>query len=237
MKNNKIAKIILIILCIASIYTYTKVEAKETCTIQEKNNLIQLAYNVKFDYELIDDKGEIGSNKLFALTISNLFDGIKIEDKAIIYRYEEDRETPGIVEMNEYYESGKTYTFSIYGDDNSACQDVFLLKKTITIPKYNHYSEREECVGIEEFKLCQRWYAGSFTEEEFKSQVQKYKDALNTQPEKTQKEEKENIITHLLRLYVNNLIISISLTIILLLIILIIIIKIIRNRKKVKIKF
>lgn len=234
MKNNKIAKIILIILCIASIYTYTKVEAKETCTAQEKNNLIQLAHNVKFDYELLPDEGNL--NRSFSLTASNLVGGIEIRYGFSTYSYDETSTTPGVIKMNEYFGDGRTHKILIYASSSTNCADQVLATKMVAIPKYNSYSEREECVGIEAFKLCQRWYAGSFTEEEFQQQTKIYKANLtNSSEEKQKKEEKTSILNKFFDLYKERLLISITSSIILIFMIILIIKIIVKKKNKIKI--
>ena len=35
-----------------------------------------------------------------------------------------------------------------------------MVSKRLTLPTYNIYSEREECIEYEEFKYCNQWYKG-----------------------------------------------------------------------------
>lgn len=234
MKEKKLIKTFFMIFCILGIYSYIPTEAKTTCTTQEKNTLIQLAYNVKFDYELLPDEGNIDQS--FSLTISNLSEEIEVRYGFSVYSYDKNSETPGIVKMSEYFAGGQTHKILIYASSTSACKDQVLTTKTITIPKYNSYSEREECTGIEDFKLCQRWYAGTFTEEEFQQQTKAYKASLtNKSEEKPQEEEKSSILDKFVDLYKENLLISIALSILLVLIVILIIRKIVKKRKRIKI--
>lgn len=233
MKGKNLIKIILIIVSVLSLFIYTKTEAKTTCTTQEKNNLIQLAYNVKFDYELLPDEGNL--NRSFSLTISNLFEGIEVRYGFSTYLYNKNSETPGIVKMSEYFAGGQTHKILVYASPTSACKDQILATKMITIPKYNSYSEREECIGIEDFKLCQRWYAGSFTEEEFQQQTKAYKISLTSKSEEKSKEdEKSSVLDKFVKLYKDNLLISIGFSILLALMVALIVRKIIKKRKRIK---
>lgn len=232
MRCKKIMKTLFVVLCLLGIFTCTKIEAKQTCTTQEKNTLIQLAHNVKIDYELSDYKKN--GKRQFAVTISNLVDGMYVLYDSYIYRY--DKYNLGIAKVDNYFNSANTYIIGIYADYHSACPGEFLLNKTITIPKYNQYSERNECKGIESFKLCQRWYAESFTEAEFKKQIEEYKNSLNSKVETHKKEQKQSIIEQFIKLYMNNIYISAGLTIVAGVIFVIIIIKIAKRKNKIKIK-
>lgn len=234
MKEKKIIKTFFMILCILSIYSYIPTEAKTTCTTQEKNTLIQLAHNVKFDYELLPDEGNL--NRSFSLTISNLFEGIEVRYGSTNYSFDKKSKTPGIVKMDGYFAGGQTHKILIYASSTSACKNQILATKMITIPKYNSYSERDECTGIEDFKLCQRWYAGTFTEEEFQQQTKAYKISLTSKSEEKSKEdEKSSVLDKFVELYKDNLLISIGFSILLVLMIVLIIRKIIKKKNRVKI--
>lgn len=234
MKCKKIMETLFLVLCLLFVFTCTKTEAKQTCTTQEQNDLIQLAHNVKFSYELLPDLGS--NDRLFAITISNLIEGLEIRYGFSVYKYDKKQDSPGVARMFEAFANGQTHKISIYASDNTNCSGALLTTKLINIPKYNSYSERDECKGIEEFKLCNQWYAGNIKDTEFKKQVQQYKESLkNNSEEKKQDEEKQTIIEKIVQLYHDNPIAFVAISLLSLLLVILIIVKIIKRKNRVKI--
>lgn len=233
MNYKKTIKIFLMIICVLSISIYTKTEAKQTCTIQEQNNLIQLAHNVKFNYELLPNLGN--NNRLFMMTISNLVEGIEVRYGFSVYAYDKNKTNPGIAEMSEVFSGGQTHSITIYASAKTNCYGDVLTTKVVSLPKYNSYSEREECQGIEEFKLCQKWYAGNIKENEFKKQVQQYKEKIKNKEEPKIEKEKSTSLENLIQLYKENTLVSITVVLLALLIITMVVRKIIKNKKRTKI--
>lgn len=232
--RRKIFRICIIVLLSLFMLSYTKVKAE--CSTEEKDKLAELANNIKFNYEL--NNASSSSKKTFTVTMSNLLEGIYAEYTPFIYRYEKDSVSPGVETLDGDFEDNKSYKVNFYGD-SSSCKDEFLITKTIDIPKYNTYSEREECKGIEDFKLCNMWYEGSISSEKyFKEEVEKYKKSLSKAVKKKETEKKESLLVKLKNIYFNNIYLSIVLTILVLIIIIVIIIKIRKKRKKrIRIEF
>ena len=131
-----------------------------------------------------------------------------------------------------------SYYFDIYAAPGTACDGHKVLTKSITLPKYNVYSEREECLEYEEFRLCNKWCKENIPNSAyFEDELAKYKLTIEKETVKPEKEE-TNIFEKLIDLYVENLIISIPVTVILVALIIFIIIRsIIRRKNRIKLDF
>ncbi len=55
------------------------------------------------------------------------------------------------------------------------CDDRYLGKLSVNVPKYNKYSNLEVCNGKESYELCDSWYSHNYSEEEFIEKVESYK--------------------------------------------------------------
>lgn len=81
---------------------------------------------------------------------------------------------------------GSNYRFHFYGNYNS-CSKSSIASKYITLPSYNKYYKDPLCKGFENYKVCQKWAKVNYTYDEFKKEIDSYK---NSEPNK-QKEEEE----------------------------------------------
>ena len=77
---------------------------------------------------------------------------------------------------------------------------TYLRTITVNIPKYNYYSEREECNGIskEELDVCDKWYKYELNETTFLKKINEYK--------KTQEENKDNNNQSKIQIIFNNIV-------------------------------
>ena len=145
----------------------------------------------------------------------------------------------------------------MYGGYDTDCVEEFLYKKTIKIPKYNVYSEREECIEYEEFPLCNKWYSGEISGDEFflkhesedflvdakdklsSTQLTKNIDSLKkTEPEKKEEIVEKNIFEKIIDFYVKYIVICLPITIIIVgVVVFFIVRRLIRRKNRVKIKF
>lgn len=233
MKNNIIVKLFLLILCIGGIISYTETNALDKCTTTEKNNLIQLAHNIKFDYELSNNTASGEGKRYFKITISNITKDTYVSYDQGIYTYEDNSDTPGIITIGSLFAPNTTYTFKVYAA--TACPDEILLTKTVNLPSYNIYSEKEECQTYPDFKLCNRYYAGSITDSEFQSKLKQYQESLAKDESERENEKDDNFISMFLSIYLDNLIIAIPITVIVLGLIVFVIIRLLKKRKRIKI--
>lgn len=234
MNCKKIVKTFLMIIGIFCIFTCTQTEAK-TCTTQEKNNLIQLAYNVKFDYELSEDRSSTQGLRFYKITISNLTPEIYVKYNGFDYIYDKTSTNPGVETLVNLFETNQTYSFKLYSSNSTNCKDQYLISRTVRTPAYNVYSELAECNKYPEFKLCDKNYSGKITDDQFKMELEKYKEDL-AQPEKKEEQKKtKTLIETIISVYIDNLKVTIPLTIILLGIIIIIIYKLIKVKRRPRI--
>ena len=235
MNKKVMIRYLFVFTVILFIFTCTKVNAE--CSNIEKNNLLQLSHNVKFTYEINEDE-KVKNKKKFNVIISNLLDGIYLFYEPYVYEYIKDSITPGVEKMDDTFNDNNTYEVKVYGNTKN-CKDVYLETKTIDIPKYNIYSEKEECKGIEDFKLCNMWYEGEIQSDSyFRKEVTKYKSSLEKNEEATKTTAKDNLLSKIKKIYEKNIFISLFITLFLVAsIVVFIIISVIKRKKRVKIKF
>ena len=157
---------------------------------------IEVNYQYNDDYYINDKKVD----GMFNVEIKNIPYGTyaQIEGTNIKFRYEEDNRT-----IIKGIESG-IKKIIIYHD---YCNEE-LRYITLNLPKYNKYSERTECIGVDTEKLdvCDKWYPYELNESTFQSKLKEY----NKKQEQIQEEAKEiektktinSIIDFLLKYYI-----------------------------------
>ena len=223
MKKN----ILLILTAFIFIFGFvTNVEAY--CTSRRYSDLKSIAYKSELSYELkFDNK----NNHYFQIKVSNV-------DKNILVMFNGATYEPvnGIVDLQTRLAGGKTYEVQLLGGYETQCIEEYLYTKKITVPTYNVYSERDECIEYEEFPLCNKWYSGYIVDEnDFLNRLNEYVISLN----KTEKEnipvKEKSFINKLIDFYKDNIVITLPITIIILLFIVYkIVVKIIKRRKRIK---
>ena len=235
MNKRKIRNLFLILIALF-LLPNIKVEAASTCTTQEKNNLLQLAYNIKFDYEL--DNSRMGDSlaRYYKITVSNIPEQLYIKYDYSEYKYDKNSETPGIIKIQRMFDTDSTVEFQVFATGQK-CNNVFITKRTVRLPHYNVYTECDECQQYPDFKLCDKNYSGEITPQIFSRELEKYKKSIEKKEKKeTKQEKKENIIEKITKLYMKNLVISITITAIVLFVIGFGIYKTIKRQKQIKIK-
>jgi hypothetical protein len=137
-----------------------------TCNTAELNKLKVSAISSEVSYNYID-------NNKFEIIFDNLNSDFYIEDmkSGVKVAYSKDVTT----KILKNFIGGRAYSFNFFGATKSKCPHVLLRVQYLTLPKFNPYSLREECKGVEEFELCNKWYPGTFTEKEFTERVAAYK--------------------------------------------------------------
>ena len=227
MINKKIKKIFLSFTFIFIFLFVFTIKADALCTTKRYSNLKMIAYKSEVSYELNFDEKH---NYYFLLTVNNV-------DKDIIVIFEGNTYKPvdGVIKIPTKIYGGKTYEVNLYGGFGTYCPEEFLYAKKITVPKYNVYSEREECIEYEEFYLCNKWYAGSIANErDFLNQLNVYINSLKKPDDNIPKNEK-GLIQKIIDFYLNYKIITIPITVALVLFAVYkIVIKIIRRRNRIK---
>lgn len=226
MKKRFIISILLI-----SLLGFIKVEAADICTSSKYTSLKREAYKVELSWELKFDEKK---NYYFQVNVLNMNENVLLIFNDTVYEGQKDG-APFLI--NTPLEGGNTYEFKFYGGYSNPCSEEYLYTKNLNLPKYNKYSELEECIEYEEFPLCNKWYSGDIKDEEyFLEQLEIYKKSL----EPTQKPEpnidNRNIFEKIIDFYIDNLIITLPITIALVILIaVIVIIRVVRSKKRVKI--
>lgn len=232
--KKKILVIVLFVLC--GLFTYDNVyAAREICSTRAYSDLRTKAYGVSFSYEL---KFNEDKTPYFELTYSGLKEGVELRVGENSYTYNENGATGKI--STTFQNTGATYEFSMYGEYGYACVGELLYTKKVKLPKYNRYSEYDECIEYEEFPLCNKWYDGEITNDDyFYQKLEEYKESLKPVEEPIEeKEEEKDFFQKAIDFYVNNLIFTLPITILIVLTIVFIIVKNkIKKKKRVKIDF
>ena len=182
--------------------------ARKACTKTYYSQLKSKAYKVTFNYDLHKEEG---SDYYFTVTMANLQPGLVVEYGAISMMYVEGKD---IYEFATIFDGGSTYEFKIYAANGYACAGELLYTKTLKIPKYNVYSERDECIEYEEFPLCNKWYQKDINSlEDFLQALELYKKSLEKdEPEDLDKEDK-SIFDKIIEFYKDHIIITGPLTV------------------------
>ena len=172
---------------------------------------------------------EMDESVTYSITIYNLRQNQYIIDTSTEkkYNYGYDINNPSEITINDIEKSGM-YKFEVYSLDND-CNNKPLNTLYIQLPTYNKYYKDKLCKGIENYKLCQRWFGTSITYDQFRNQVSEYKASLS---ESSQEEEEQGFLDYFIDLYINNYYIVLPILIVILLIPIYII-----YRKKYKVDF
>lgn len=215
----KLKKVFFFFFCffLVSICVPLTVHAEDaSCTTQEMNRLRQLAANIKFSEELYYDPDYL--EHYYKITVYNLPPELYIYESffSTSFRYDAGSSTPGTVTVENYF-GGITYQMRITGSQSSPCSGKLISSKYITLQKYNPYSEREECKGIETYAYCQKYSNLEIDEETFVRKVADYKKSLEnkkpTNPENPNTKDK-NWFQKFIDFYVDHLTWSLSITVI-----------------------
>jgi len=173
--------------------TIKSVKAEEyVCDTEEYNAYKLLADQIELSYEHVEDLVDENGNKvnnMFNIVVNNL------HLRLALYNVSNGTGISGIWANNgtikSYNYSPGTYTFEVRAF-SAYCDDEVFRTISITIPKYNEYSEREECsdVNPNKFAMCDPYYQGAINEETFKTRVEQYKN--QNKEELVNPEDKEN---------------------------------------------
>ncbi len=162
--------LLIILICMVIMPFNAKAEQIPDCSIERTAELSRIASNVKFDYSYDVNASGIPS---FYVTGSNINSNIYVIDDEGS-RFNED--------FTRHYNNGQTITYTIYSND-AECRGKEIIKSYVTLPKYNYYSEFDECKGKSDLDICQKWTDNSgVTLNDFFNQVRIYdeKKAVKT---------------------------------------------------------
>jgi hypothetical protein len=228
MKNRN--KILIVLFLLVIVLLPNKANAVGICPAKTLSKYRTEALKVKVVYEIMKNEGV---KTMFSFTASNLDENLEIHFNDNIYRGTKNNNK---IVINGVYEDNKTYNFEIYTQDMKTCGKAYLTTKKVTIPKYNIYSESDECVEYEEFPICQKFYEGEIKDyNDFISQLSTLKKESESKVEKY--EDNRTIIDKIIEWFSDNIEITVGIIAVIVLIILIfVIIKIRKIKKRVKVR-
>lgn len=226
MKNKIMIIIILFVLVILPV----SVNASGFCTSKKYSNLKSKSYKTNFSYELKFDENH---NYYFEARATNVSEDILIKFNGITYEPKQDNDT---INIESRLEGGMTYEFNLYAGYDTDCNEEFLYTKKLRIPKYNVYSEKDECIEYEEFELCNKWYQGVInSDDDFNEQLQRYIDSLKKEEPEIEVKEEKSLFQKIIDFYVENIMITLPITILIVVMIIYkVIVTIVRKRRRIK---
>lgn len=151
------------------------------CTVEDKMRYSTLASNITTSYEYKENNQSV----TFDVTIHNVHKDLVVVDTNN-KRYESNSNN-----LNDFtisnLKDGNNYSFHVYAKSGDCSYRLFNTLYVST-PKYNKYYSDPVCNGASDYSLCQKWAeVGNITYEQFKSNVEEYKN-----PKKDVIEEQEN---------------------------------------------
>lgn len=143
------------------------------CTVSKYDELKERASIIEMKWELKFDENNI---YYFEVSAENVDKDLILKFGQVIYEPKN-----GKILVNSLLEGGRTYQFKFYGGYAHSCVEEYVYTKVLEIPKYNKYSEFEICKGHEKWAICDKWYSGSFSDEEdFYLRFEEYKKKVES---------------------------------------------------------
>lgn len=205
------------------------VNAANICTATKYNNLKAKAFNVNLSYEL---KFDANHKAYFEVTVMNMTEDLILVFNNVTYEVKDNN--PFLIQTR--LEGGNSYNFNFYGGYNGPCVEEFIYTKTVRLPVYNVYSEREECIEYEEFPLCNKWYQKEIVSDNaFLDALELYKESLNKKDPVDLDEDNRNIFQKIFDFYMDSLLLQIVSVVLIIGIIYVVVKKSIDRKKRVKI--
>lgn len=194
MPMKKITTSIILVLMLF-IINVNKTNAEEyVCDQDEYNAYKLLADQIKLTYEHVENMTDSNGNKIndiFNIVVNGL------HQRLSLYNVENQTGISGLWgkdgKMTSYNYAPGTYTFQVRAFSAYCGNEIFRII-TITIPKYNEYSEKEECKDVDpsKFALCDPYYQNAITDETFQTRIEQYKKSKKE--ELVKKDDEGNII-------------------------------------------
>lgn len=144
--------------------------AKTGCNYSLLSKLKKYASNVNivYDYKIVNNEA------YFNITINNLVPDIYVLDETSGKTYNYSSSNNGELVISDVHGVQKL-KFKIISS-NAGCNDETLLTSYVTLPVYNKYSTDPLCDGLDNYKLCYTFLDTGLTYEEFKENVEAYRN-------------------------------------------------------------
>lgn len=220
-----------LVLIVPSYKVYAVDISELICDDDNVYDIKKKASNIKTTYEYKEDNY---NGKHFKIKVSNLDPALEIRIYGRRYNYEQDGSSFYL--LQPFGIEGEDVQLLIYGAETHACKDQYVTTVHVKLPKYNTYSELDECVEYEEFPLCNRFYSGKIESiQEFRLKLKEYIEKVNKKPDNVKD---LNIFEKILIFIEDHQLLSAIVGILLIILIIVIIVrKIIRRIKRQKIRF
>ena len=227
MKNNKKNKIVIkYSLLIVLLMGFCNVRALSKCDSKEKSALNKEAVNIKVKYDIKEEKLVPPANEIpaefkddpedyffmvpyFKINILNLSDNFYITVKNK-YSTDEKEQTinsssNGIVSFDrkEIYNLANL-SFNIYSSNKTSCPDELIKTISLSLPRYNSFSEYEICEKIPDFDLCQKFVMIPDRGITYKKFMEKAKNEVKKNEEKEETSKKPSFFEKLKNFLVRN---------------------------------
>ncbi len=151
--------------------------------LKEHASKVSITYEMDNDYVNNNGEKEKGMYKIIVKGLEE-YTSVRIKELNVNEPYTE--ENKGDITLSNI-ESG-VKKISIYFD---RCNEL-LITKTLNIPIFNKYSQREECIGITDLDVCKEDYRYQLNESTFQKKIKEYNETKK-QEEQEKKENKTSL--------------------------------------------
>jgi len=154
-----------LIFCFTFISFISSVDAL-ICDNADIERLESLASYVEVSYEYVPESdGEESIVNAYLLDIVNLTDELYISINSYDHYYNEVKDGSLSLLVN----SGNV-SIDVY---STRCRDILLRNISLKLPKFNVYSYKTECEGLD-IDICDEWYQGILNDDIFYSKIAEY---------------------------------------------------------------
>ncbi len=158
---------------------------KSVCTPSDSVEMSKAAMKVKVSYEPVDIKDPNNDKMTYYMLdikIYNLPSDILIKvsnsDGNTYMVDAKSADKNGVITLrNEYTDEVKKFDFVLIS--NGLCNGRELRKLSLTLPKYNYYSQRRECDEVPSYYLCQKFINFDVDSAKFLENVTSFKEKSN----------------------------------------------------------
>ena len=145
----------------------------DICDYSEKVRLQTLAQNITYSYDYVEENGNVS----FTITFNNMHSDLYLinSNNDSVFNYSGEELVLG------GFKDNTSYKFEVR-TNNIFCNSSALYYIYITTPTYNPYYSDPICVGIEEYKYCNKWQKNPYSYKQFIEHAEDYKNSLIEQP-------------------------------------------------------
>lgn len=170
------------------------VNAETYCDAEDRAALMPFINNVNINYatEINDD-----DTVVYTIMINNLTSDMILYDEKTkkIYKNFNTQNSELNIKVTEF----GTYKFSIL---SLKCKEQFA-EKSITLPNYNKYYKRNECIDLSNYPICKRWSNYVATEEEFLEDIKDLRDEIDEKNKENKKENEKELIEKIKKFFID----------------------------------